>query len=179
MLVVRERVVVLVWMGPGDSKGAKQSASAVGLKNFGLLDFGLVLCVQAKKHRFGGLWRPKMNQSTVGSWMRVNFRTRCKSSRLRTNFAQARREEIVRRAKFQGYETRAASTPRSPFPLPPSVLFLVPPPLCSLQNSSLLPPSSSSHRTAMAIHAAAGRFRPSPTSSRSPAGSSARSLYPS
>ena len=105
MLVVRERAVALVWMGPGVSKGAKQSANAVGLKNFGLLDFGLVLCVPAKKkHGFGRLWRPKMNRSTVGSWMRVNFRTRCKSSRLRTNFAQARREEIVRRAKFQGCE---------------------------------------------------------------------------
>ena len=40
MLVVRERVVVLVWMGPGDSKGAKQSANAVGLKSLGFLILG-------------------------------------------------------------------------------------------------------------------------------------------
>lgn len=178
MLVVRERVVVLVWMGPGDSKELNNPQTRSASRTLGFLILGSYYVCKQKKHGFGRLWRPKMNQSTVGSWMRVNFRTRCKSSRLRTNFAQARREEIVRRAKFQGYETRAASTARSPFPLPLSVLFLVPPPLCSPQNSSLLPPSSSSHRTAMAIHAAAGRFRPSPTSSQSPAGSSARSLYP-
>ena len=63
------------------------------------------------------------------------------SSRLRTNFAQGRRDEIMRRAKFQWCETRTASTPRSPSPSSFPFLFLISPPPCSPPDPS--PPPSS------------------------------------
>jgi len=68
------------------------------------------------------------------------------SSRLRTNFAQGRRDEIMRRAKFQWCETRTASTPRTPLPLHPFPFYSSSPHLPALhQTLPHLPPPSSSH----------------------------------
>ena len=127
-----------------------------------------------QKKAFGRLWWTKRNRRpTVGSWVR-NFAIQSLANELSSGVARgdhaARELSMVRDEDSVYFE-------ESLFPQFSPIIFPIPPSLRSPPDHPHPPLSSSSHYTAMTVHAAAGHFRSSSTSSQSPAGSPAKSLH--